>query len=55
MIISSPKFALLTYSVFEQEIALHTHGAAHIVETRFFEMGSPDRPDLLRFHFAEKP
>lgn len=43
-----PQFVLLACSVFEQEIALHAAGAAHIVETRWFEMGLHDRPDNLR-------
>jgi hypothetical protein len=43
-----PKVALLACSVFEQEIALLTRGAEHIVKTRFFEMGLHDRPDHLR-------
>ena len=46
--VSSPKIALLACSVFEQEIALLTRGAEHIVETRWFEMGLHDRPDQLR-------
>ena len=43
-----PRIALLSCSVFEREIALHTRGAEHIAETRFFEMGLHDRPDQLR-------
>lgn len=43
-----PKTALLACSVFEREIALLTRGAAHIVETRFFEIGLHDQPDVLR-------
>lgn len=43
-----PKIALLACSVFEREIALLTRGAEHIVETRFFEIGLHDRPDVLR-------
>jgi hypothetical protein len=42
------KMALLACAVFEQEIALHARGAAHIVETRFFEMGLHDHPDQMR-------
>jgi len=48
-----PKFALLACSVFEREIALHATGAAHIVETRWFEMGLHDRPDNLRTTLQE--
>jgi len=43
-----PRIALLACRVFEQEIALHAVGAGHIVETRFFEVGLHDRPDVLR-------
>jgi hypothetical protein len=43
-----PKIALIACSVFEREIALLTHGAEHIVETRWFEIGLHDRPDVLR-------
>jgi hypothetical protein len=43
-----PRLALLACRVFEQEIAVHGAGAAHIVETRFFEVGLHDRPDQLR-------
>ncbi len=43
-----PKIALLACSVFEREIALLTRNAAHIVETRYFEIGLHDRPDVLR-------
>ncbi len=43
-----PRLALLACRVFEQEIALHSAGAAHIVETRFYEVGLHDRPDQLR-------
>jgi hypothetical protein len=43
-----PKVALLACSVFEREIALLTRGAEHIVETRFFEIGLHDQPDVLR-------
>jgi hypothetical protein len=42
------RIALLACSVFEREIALHTNGAEHIAEVRFFEMGLHDRPDQLR-------
>ena len=40
--------ALLACQVFEREIARHTAGASHILETRFFEVGLHDRPDQLR-------
>ena len=43
-----PRLALLACRVFEQEIAVHGAGAAHIMETRFFEVGLHDRPDQLR-------
>ena len=49
----SPKIALLACSVFEQEIALLTRGAEHLVETRWFEMGLHDRPDILRSTLQE--
>ena len=49
----APKIALLSCSVFEREIALHTRGAEHIAETRFFEMGLHDRPDQLRVILQE--
>ena len=48
-----PQTALLACGVFEQEIALHAHGATHIAETRFFEMGLHDRPDQLRATLQE--
>ena len=51
--VSSPKIALLACSVFEQEIALLTRGAEHLVETRWFEMGLHDRPDQLRYTLQE--
>jgi hypothetical protein len=47
-VLRPPKFALLACSVFEREIGLHAAAAAHIVETRYFEMGLHDRPDHLR-------
>ncbi|HEX9046608.1 MAG TPA: DUF1638 domain-containing protein [Verrucomicrobiae bacterium] len=48
-VISGPRrVALLACSVFEQEIALHTQGAEHIAETRFFEMGLHDHPERMR-------
>lgn len=43
-----PKIALLACSVFEREIALLAGNAAHIVETRFYEIALHDRPDTLR-------
>ena len=49
----TPKIALLACSIFEREIALLTHGAEHIAETRFFEMGLHDRPDQLRATLQE--
>jgi len=51
--VSLPKIALLACSVFEQEIALLTRGAEHLVETRWFEMGLHDRPDNLRSTLQE--
>ncbi len=42
-----PHLALLACSVFESEIALHSE-TTRIVETRFYEMGLHDRPDVLR-------
>jgi hypothetical protein len=47
------RIALLACSVFEREIALHTSGAEHIAEVRFFEMGLHDRPDQLRVTLQE--
>ena len=52
--VSSPKIALLACSVFEQEIALLTRGAEHLVETRWFEMDLHDRPDQLRAILQEQ-
>ena len=43
-----PRLALLACSVFEREIALHAREAAHIAETRWFEMGLHDRSNVLR-------
>lgn len=43
-----PRIALLACSVFEREIELHATGASHIAETRIFEVGLHDRPDILR-------
>ncbi len=48
-----PRLALLACRVFEQEIALLGAGAAHIVETRYFEVGLHDRPDQLRATLQE--
>lgn len=48
-----PRLALLACKVFEEEIALHAHGADHIVETRFFEIGLHDCPDQLRSTLQE--
>ena len=42
------RVALFACTVFEDEIALHARDAAHIVETRWFEIGLHDRPDQLR-------
>jgi hypothetical protein len=39
--------------VFEDEIALHSHGAPNIVETRWFEIGLHDRSDELRTTLQE--
>jgi hypothetical protein len=44
----NPHLALLACSVFEGEIALLARDATHIVETRWFEIGLHDNPDLLR-------
>ncbi len=44
----TPRLALLACDVFEKEIALHSSSEANIVETRYFEMGLHDRPDILR-------
>jgi hypothetical protein len=49
----TPRIALLACSVFESEIALYARGAAHIVETRWFEMGLHDRPNRLRAMLQE--
>ena len=43
-----PRIAVLACSVFESEIALHTAGARHIAEIRFFEIGLHDHPSVLR-------
>lgn len=39
---------MLACEVFRDEIALHARGAAHLVETRWFEIGLHDRPEQLR-------
>lgn len=39
--------------MFEREIALLARGAEHIVETRWFEMGLHDRPEILRSTLRE--
>jgi hypothetical protein len=49
-----PRLALLACSVFEKEIALLGGEGAHVVETRFFEMGLHDRPDILRSTLQEQ-
>jgi len=43
-----PPIALLACSVFENEIRHLAGGQAHILETRYFEMGLHDRPEILR-------
>ena len=43
-----PRLAVLACDVMKDEIALHTAGATHLVETRFFEIFLHDRPDHLR-------
>ncbi len=45
--------SLIACSVFEKEIALLADDGAQIVETRFFEMGLHDRPDVLRATLQE--
>ena len=45
---SAPRIALLACRVFEREITLHSQGANHIAEIRYFEVGLHDRPDQLR-------
>jgi hypothetical protein len=47
-VIMFPNIALLACSVFEREIALLAGDAAHILETRFYEIALHDRPDELR-------
>lgn len=44
------RIALLACAVFEKEIAMisEQEGALQIIETRFFEMGLHDQPDVLR-------
>lgn len=48
-----PRLAVLACSVFEREIALLAAGAAHIVETRWFEIGLHDQPGQLRATLQE--
>jgi len=48
-----PAIALIACSVFEKEIAMLAGDGARIVETRFFEMGLHDRPDILRATLRE--
>ena len=43
-----PSIALLICDVFEQELALVTAGASHIVEQRVFEIALHDRPEVMR-------
>ena len=43
-----PPIALLICDVFEQELALVTVGATHIVEQRVFEIALHDRPEVMR-------
>ncbi|MEI7910119.1 MAG: DUF1638 domain-containing protein [Verrucomicrobiota bacterium] len=40
--------ALLICDVFEQELALVTTGASHIIEQRVFEIALHDRPEVMR-------
>jgi hypothetical protein len=47
-LIMSSNIALLACTVFEREIALLAGNAAHILETRFYEIALHDRPDTLR-------
>ncbi len=49
----APRVALLACKVLDAEIALHSQGASHIAETRFFEIGLHDKPDLLRATLQE--
>lgn len=51
---SSPPFVLLACAVLECEIQLHARGAAHIMETRWFEIGLHDRPQRLRATLQEQ-
>ncbi len=48
-----PRLALLACNVFEKEIALLASQAAHIAETRWFEMGLHDHPDQMRIKLQE--
>jgi hypothetical protein len=43
-----PRIGLIACRVFEAEIAAHGGDAAHVVATRFLEVGLHDRPDGLR-------
>ena len=43
-----PRIAVLACDVMQEEIALQTAGASHIVEMRYFEIFLHDRPDQLR-------
>jgi hypothetical protein len=47
-LIMFPHIALLACKVFEREIALLAGNAAHLLETRFYEIALHDRPDTLR-------
>lgn len=49
-----PKIALLACSVFEREIAMLAGDAAHIVESRYYEIALHDRPDVLRAKLQEE-
>jgi hypothetical protein len=43
-----PPIALVYCDVFEQELALVTPGATHIIEQRVFEIALHDRPEIMR-------
>ena len=45
---SCPRLALVTCSVFENEISLHSDASTRIVENKILEIGLHDRPDQLR-------
>jgi hypothetical protein len=51
----APQIALLACSVVEREIALLVRDVRHIAETRFFEIGLHDRPDVLRATLQQQP